>query len=289
MSAFPTDIIHSVANASGIEITNMTSVHGGDINQCFCITGKKKKYFLKINNFQEYPLMFEKEANGLKALKREFSLIVPEVIKHGVDGHFQYLILEWLDKGTAQKKSMYDLGAALAQMHKINQPYFGWQEDNFIGSLRQSNIQMEDWSSFYAQCRIMPMAEKLFTNKNFDKKDLTDTESFCKKINTLFPNEPASLLHGDLWSGNFMITSTGKAAIFDPAVYYGHREMDIGMSRLFGGFDISFYAGYNDVYPLEKEWQKRISLTQFYPILVHSVLFGGHYIQFAKEIIRKFV
>ena len=288
MSAFPTDIIRSIGTTSGISIINITSVHGGDINQCFCVADNANKYFLKINNAERYPLMFEKEAKGLEALKKSFSLIVAKVIRYGISGQYQYLLLEWLDKDPIQKNSMYNFGAALAQMHKTPQPLFGWQEDNFIGSLQQSNIQLEDWNSFYAQCRIIPMAQKLFADKVFDKKDLADTVSLCKNINNIFPKEPASLLHGDLWGGNYMITSGGKAAIFDPAVYYGHREMDIGMTRLFGGFDTSFYTGYNDVYPLEKEWEKRISLTQLYPLLVHAVLFGGHYIYSAKEIIRKF-
>ena len=102
------------------------------------------------------------------------------------------------------------------------------------------------------------------------------------------PIEPPSFLHGDLWSGNYMITSSGYATIFDPAVYFWHREMDIGMTKLFGGFDHRFYEAYNEAYPLEKGWEKRLPITQLYPLLVHAVLFGGHYISNVKDIVKQF-
>ena len=108
------------------------------------------------------------------------------------------------------------------------------------------------------------------------------------KLARHFPIEPPALLHGDLWSGNFLISSNGQAAIYDPAVYYGHREMDIGMTKLFGGFDQRFYDAYNATYPLEKDWEKRLQVTQLYPLLVHAVLFGGHYISQVREIIKQF-
>ena len=113
-------------------------------------------------------------------------------------------------------------------------------------------------------------------------------ETFCKQLNHLFPSEPPSLLHGDLWSGNYMISSAGYAAIYDPAVYFGHREMDIGMTKLFGGFEQRFYSAYQEAYPMEKNWMQRLPLTQLYPLLVHAVLFGGHYVSSSREIIIQF-
>jgi len=110
----------------------------------------------------------------------------------------------------------------------------------------------------------------------------------CKKSEFLFPEEPPALLHGDLWSGNFKITTEGEATIFDPAVYYGHREMDIGMTLLFGGFDQRFYEAYHEIYPLEKDWKQRIPLTQLYPLLVHALLFGGHYVESVRRIMKNY-
>jgi fructosamine-3-kinase len=130
--------------------------------------------------------------------------------------------------------------------------------------------------------------KKLFDAGDLSATDIRDADLFCNNIRTIFPGEPPSLLHGDLWAGNYMITSTGYAAVFDPAVYCGHREMDIGMTKLFGGFDQRFYDAYNETYPLEKGWENRLPITQLYPLLVHAVLFGGHYISEVKHVFSVF-
>ncbi len=241
-----------------------------------------------MNNAFHYPGMFVKEANGLDALRNNFSLSVPAIIKCGVVEQQQYLLLEWMEAGRSKSNFWENFGAALATMHQQTQPYYGWREDNFIGSLVQYNNKHSAWPMFFSECRIMPLVQLLFNNGSFTKQDVSNTELFGKKVDQLFPHEHPSLLHGDLWSGNFMITATGDAAIYDPAVYYGHREMDIGMTKLFGGFDQRFYDAYNEVYPLEKNWLQRLPLTQLYPLLVHAVLFGGHYITTAREIMNRF-
>jgi len=130
--------------------------------------------------------------------------------------------------------------------------------------------------------------KKLFDAGDLSAKDIRDADLFCNNLRIIFPAEPPSLLHGDLWAGNYMIISTGYAAIFDPAVYCGHREMDIGMTKLFGGFDQRFYEAYNETNPLEKGWENRLPVTQLYPLLVHAVLFGGHYIESVKNILKAF-
>jgi fructosamine-3-kinase len=173
-------------------------------------------------------------------------------------------------------------------MHKQPQEYFGLNEDNYIGSLDQNNDQYSEWYSFYTECRIKPLVKKLFDTGDFSATDIRDADLLCNSLKTILPIEPPSFLHGDLWAGNYMIISSGYAAIFDPAVYFGHREMDIGMTRLFGGFDQRFYEAYNEAYPLEKGWEKRLPITQLYPLLVHAVLFGGHYISDVKHIFSAF-
>jgi fructosamine-3-kinase len=131
----------------------------------------------------------------------------------------------------------------------------------------------------------MPLAKQIFDTGS---REMKNAELLCGKLNQLFPREHPSLLHGDLWSGNFMCSAKGPA-IFDPAVYCGHREMDLGMTKLFGGFDNEFYEAYNHTYPLEKDWQKRVPLAQLYPLLVHAILFGGGYASNAANIIRSFI
>jgi len=172
-------------------------------------------------------------------------------------------------------------------MHLQQQPYFGWQYNNYIGSLLQKNLIQNRWASVYIECMIKPLVKRLVDSSAFNKSDFTAAEIFYIKAKEIFPTEPPSLLHGDLWSGNFMVAQNGTAAIFDPAVYCGHREMDIGMSKLFGGFDAGFYDAYNEVYPLEKNWWQRLPFTQLYPLLVHAILFGGHYVQSARNILNK--
>lgn len=286
---FPvTDFIKQVMNESGINSHHYKQVHGGDINETLCLIGEKEKYFLKVNDAGNYPLLFEKEAAGLLALKNNSSFTVPSVINHGIINGKQYLLSEWIEAGKPSAGFWEDFGRTLAAMHSKLQPYFGWTMDNYIGSIPQSNQQHTSWSSFYVQCRIMPLVKQGFNSGFFDKKDLHYAELLCTKCKDLFPDEPPSLLHGDLWSGNFMISSIGKSTIFDPAVYYGHREMDLGMTMLFGGFAPSFYEAYHEYYPLETQWRQRFQLTQLYPLLVHAVLFGGNYIQQCREVWRRF-
>ena len=280
-------LLENILDDCGLSIQRYDHLMGGDINTAYCITAQEGKYFLKFNS-NRYPSMFEKEARQLHLLRQNSSLVIPQVIKYGSRLDHQYLLLEWIEKGRLSEDMWESFGSALALMHKQPQQFFGLNEDNYIGSLNQINTKHNDWNSFYEECRIIPLAKMLFDNGSFSATDLSDAESFCRELKNMFPDEKAALLHGDLWSGNFMIHSSGHAAIFDPAAYYGHREMDIGMTKLFGGFDQRFYRAYNEIYPLEKEWEKRLPFTQLYPLLVHAVLFGGHYISQARVVIRLF-
>ena len=271
-----------------LNVQHYELVYGGDINKAYCLFTSAGKYFLKINDEGKYPGMFSKEANGLDLIRKNCELVIPQIIKVGVCNQQQYLLMEWLEKGVPQKNMWENFGTGLATMHKQPQKYFGLNKDNYIGSLKQFNDPLNEWYSFYAECRIMPLVKNLFEAGNFSKTDIKDAEFFCKGLKNIFSPEPPSLLHGDLWAGNFLISSTGYAAIFDPAVYFGHREMDIGMTKLFGGFHQRFYDLYNDTYPLEKGWEKRLPIVQLYPLLVHAVLFGGHYISSVKDILKAF-
>jgi fructosamine-3-kinase len=272
----------------GLNVQRYEQVHGGDINRSYCLITSSAKYFLKVNDKNKFPLMFEKEAHGLDLLRKHCALIIPQVIKAGNSHDQQYLLLEWLEKGSPQKAMWEKFGHALALMHRQAQEYFGLDEDNFIGNLKQINTKEDDWFSFYIECRVMPLVQKLFDKGSYSKKDIAMANVFCDQLRNIFPAEAPALLHGDLWSGNYLIHSSGYVAIYDPAVYFGHREMDIGMTKLFGSFDQRFYDAYNEIYSLEIHWRKRLPLTQLYPLLVHAILFSGHYVAATKDIFLSF-
>lgn len=280
--------LQHVFKDGGLNVQRCEQVYGGDINKAYCLFTPAGKYFLKINDIKNFPAMFEKEARGLDLLRNSSKLIIPQILKAGLCNDHQYLLMEWLEKGSPQKNMWEDFGNGLATMHRQPQKYFGLNEDNYIGSLKQKNEPHAEWYSFYSECRILPLVKKLVDAGSFSPGDIKDAEYFCSKLKNIFPRESPSLLHGDLWAGNYLVSSSGYAAIFDPAVYFGHREMDIGMTKLFGGFNQRFYDHYNDTYPLEKGWAKRLPVTQLYPWLVHAVLFGGHYIASVKNILKAF-
>ena len=286
--SFYMQLLKNIFDDCDLIVERFEQVHGGDINKAYCLFASTGKYFLKVNDEDKYPGMFPREANGLDLLRKNCELIIPQIIKVGVCNKQQYLVMVWLEKGVPQKNMWENFGAALAMMHKQQQKYFGLNEDNYIGSLKQINDPRNEWHSFYTACRIMPLVKKLFEAGSFSRTDINDAEFFCNRLKNIFPPGPPSLLHGDLWAGNYLISLSGYAAIFDPAIYFGHREMDIGMTKLFGGFDLRFYDFYNDTYPLEKGWEKRLPVTQLYPLLVHAVLFGGHYIESVKNIFKAF-
>lgn len=280
--------LQSIFHSLGIDVQYANEVHGGDINKAYCLYTRTHKYFLKINNAHRYPNMFVKEAEGLNLLRMYSDLVVPEVITHGTMGSYQYLILEWIEKGQPQKDCAIQFGQKLAQMHRTQQKYFGLSDDNYIGSIIQKNTKHDNWSSFYSECRILPLVKTLYNQKYFSSSDVKKAERLCDLLPHIFPDESPALLHGDLWKGNYCINTNGYAAIYDPAVYNGHREMDIGMTLLFGGFEKVFYEAYNEAYPLEKDWEKRVPYTQLYPYLVHAILFKGYYMNAVKQVLDRF-
>jgi fructosamine-3-kinase len=283
-------IIQTICELNHLQCSNCSVVSGGDINDAYALNTSEGRLFLKINDAAAFPQMFSKEAEGLQALQQASLLKVPGVIANGEEAGKQYLILEWLERASPPSNFWQQFAEGVAQLHQIGNDTFGWSSFNYIGSLQQQNNEETSWTLFYASHRIMPLVKQLFDKKLFAASDVIAAEQLCKRLDDIFTIELPALLHGDLWSGNFLcVENNGVSApaIFDPAVYYGHREMDIGMSLLFGGFDNSFYDFYSDCYPLEKNWRQRVPLTQLYPLLVHAILFGGGYVQQCKSIIQQ--
>ncbi|MBO6573267.1 MAG: fructosamine kinase family protein [Balneola sp.] len=267
------------------EIISSKNQTGGDINYASIIKlSDGKSLFLKWNS-SAYEYMFEAESKGLKILSdANTDLLIPDVVEAGKD----FLLLSLLVPGSENSESAYNFGTELAKLHKHSADTFGLDHDNFIGKLPQSNHQLQNWADFFVSERIEPQIKLGIQSGKFENNLIRIVDAFHKTVQDLFPNEQPALLHGDLWSGNYMFTKSGAASIYDPAVYYGHREMDIAMTRLFGGFSSDFYEGYNSEYPLADGFEGRVELCNLYPILVHANLFGGGYVRRANEILRQY-
>ncbi|PUZ21671.1 hypothetical protein DCC81_24075 [Chitinophaga parva] len=271
-----------------IQINRTVSIAGGDINDTYRIESNEGQWFLKMNNAQKYPGMFAKEYDGLQTLARTGAIKVPQPILYGTAGPHAFLVTELIEKGRLVSDFWENFAASLAQLHRHSQPNFGYHTSNYIGNLKQYNTAYSSWPVFYAMNRLLPLAREAYDQQKMDKETVKQLELLSKRLPDIFPSEPPSLIHGDLWSGNFMVGNNGKACIYDPAVYYGHREMDLAMTRLFGGFDTRFHYAYQAVFPLSHGWQSRIGVCQLYPLLVHYVIFGGSYFSDIKEVLNEF-
>lgn len=274
------------------KINNISPAYGGSINQTYSFKTTVDSFFIKIND-SRFPDMFKKEKLGLELL-REFSkeLIIPKPLYEGEHEHFTFLVMELINSSTSSSPSKTfwaQFSKGLARLHKNSAPSFGLEYDNYIGSLQQINQQKNNWADFFIENRLMTQEKMAVDNGLLDKQMRVYMSKLYLKIDQLFPDEPPALLHGDLWSGNFMVSNNGEPCIFDPAIYYGHREMDIAMMHLFGGFDRELFESYHAILPLEKDWEKRIELCNLYPLLVHVNLFGSSYSVRVKSILRQIV
>lgn len=261
---------------------------GGCINEVIKIHTTSGDFFLKWNSATRYPKMFEQEVKGLKLLKEADNIKVPDVLTYGEIGAYSFLLLEFIVSALQIKNFWEDFGTSLAMLHRHTSGYFGLDHDNYIGSLVQKNTMHNNWISFFVEERIEKQLKMVYNDGKISKKLLEKFAKLYKVLPEIFPDEPSALLHGDLWNGNYIISSQGKACIIDPAVYYGHREIDLGMSRLFGGFSPAFYTAYHETYPLEKGWKNRLDICNLYPLLVHVNLFGGGYLSSVEAILQKY-
>ena len=271
-----------------VESVRIQAISGGSINKAFCCQSISEKIFIKVNNVDPGSHMFTTEANGLKTLRSSESFRIPEIIAIGSFDQYAYLILEWIEPGIVNVDFAENFALRLSKLHSCTKDLFGFNEDNFIGSLPQRNRLHANWNEFYAQERILPITRSLYNSNSFLKKDIDQTEKLISNLENLIPKEKPALLHGDLWAGNYLTDKNGDPVLIDPAVYYGHREVDLAMMKLFGGFNDDIFHKYNELFPLEAGWKDRVLLFQLYPILVHAELFGGSYVNQAKRIIDQY-
>ncbi|NJK39394.1 MAG: fructosamine kinase family protein [Oscillatoriales cyanobacterium RM1_1_9] len=287
-------IAEQITQATGktFTIENRQSVGGGCINQGYRLSQGSRQYFVKLNQAVQIS-MFEAEALGTQQIGNTQTINVPQPICWGVMENSAYLVMEWLNlAGKTNPQSMVEMGRKLALMHQWIAPesypgrhQFGWDMDNTIGSTPQPNPWTENWAQFWQEHRIghqFRLAKQ--RGENFDR-----AEELMEKIPELLADHQPqpSLVHGDLWGGNAAISDTGEPIVFDPATYFGDREVDLAMTELFGGFSAAFYQGYKDIWPLESGYECRKTLYNLYHILNHFNLFGGGYGSQANQMIRQ--
>ncbi|OED44452.1 fructosamine kinase [Flavobacteriaceae bacterium (ex Bugula neritina AB1)] len=267
------------------KIISITLLSGGDINEVYVLKTATRKVVLKLNSASTFPDMFKAEAYGLQCLRRSNTFTIPEVLAFDQYQDITFLMLEYIEDGVQVKDFWSFFGKQLAGLHRTSTTYFGLDSDNYIGSLTQYNSKCETASEFYITQRLEPQF-KLAIEQGVSFPDL---DHFYTVIENEIPKEPSSLIHGDLWSGNFMKDVRGMPCLIDPAIAYAPRELDIGMMHLFGGFDSTLFYSYNEVFPLYDNWKERLPIWQLYYLLVHLNLFGGAYCQEVNRIIKKYV
>lgn len=271
-----------------INIHELVPIAGGSINTAVLIKTNHGKYFAKYNQHQTTNGIFKAETANLNLIRNSRTLNVPGVITTFNFEDVDFLVLEYIESGSPHYEFWRDLGYGLAHLHKNQAENFGLNYDNYIGILPQVNTESSSWSDFFINNRLDPMLKLAVDKGKADVFLIEKFESLYKKIPEIFPVEKPSLLHGDLWSGNVMGNEDGDPVVYDPATYYGHREMDIAMSKLFGGFDPEFYDAYNEIYPMHNNWEHRMQVYNLYPLLVHVNLFVGSYIQSIKNIVNRY-
>jgi fructosamine-3-kinase len=263
-------------------------VAAGNHNQGIKLESSEGYFFLKLNFDHEQDIL-NKEASGLSLLKKSTFLKVPETFGSGRIGDYNYLLSEFIQAGRNQLDYWENLGIGLAHLHLTESDQFGFEEDNFIASIPQRNNLQPNWINFFIEERLEPLVGKAYFDKLIPLDFLKRFQEIYPKIESIFPKEKPALLHGDLWSGNVISTKSGEPCLIDPAVYFGHREMDLAFSQLFGGFDKLFYKSYESVFPLEPGFESRMGVYNLYPLLVHLNLFGSAYLSGIERTVNRLV
>lgn len=264
----------AIAAALGADIAAMTSVAGGDINDAFRARLSDGRVVFVKRNERAPSGMFAAEAAGLDWL-RPGPLRIPGVVAVGDT----WLVLEWLDLGG--RPDLGAFGRGLAAMHRLSAPRFGLATPNYLATLVQDNAAEPDWPTFYVERRLRPLFHRAGLQCD------TALDRLRAQPDRFGPVELPARLHGDLWWGN-VAASGGAPVVFDPAVYGGHREVDLAMLALFGGLPDELVAAYDEVWPLAMGWRERIALHQLYPLAAHACLFGGSYGNQVERILSRY-
>jgi fructosamine-3-kinase len=271
------DLIQALEDSFDLEIRKLRPVRGGDIASSYLLETLQGSIFAKMLVVPNGLEMLEAEKDGLKALSQAETLDVPGVLGCARTAAGSCLLLEYIPSGPGSRYSSEALGRGLARLHQVTAPSFGWHQPNYIGRLPQENSGETDWPSFYVRNRLIPQYEMARVRRLLSAGEIPEAHHMARRISYLVPEIRPSLLHGDLWGGNYLISRDGAPYLIDPAVYYGHAEIDLAMSLLFGGFAEEFYDAYFEINPKQSGFDLRVKLYQLYYLLVHLNLFGRSY------------
>ncbi len=281
-------LAEAVAIATGVSVVQMTVVHGGDTAAAFRVELSSGDVLFAKTHASPPPGFFGTEAWGLEWLRSSGAIRVPRVVAVS-DGEPAFLALEWID--TARRGSVDDVafGRQLALLHGAGAPCFGRVDRRTTGSLALPNEPSATWSGFVADCRFLPLARIARDRSALPPDTIVRLERLAGTLERFDDGSPPARLHGDLWAGNRMVDRDGASWLIDPAAHGGHREFDLAMMRLFGGFGSEAFESYVDVHPLPDDWLDRVELHQIAPLAVHAIKFGGGYVAAAARAIDRYV
>ena len=282
--------VNEICNELGeTNLKNIKQVHGGDIHSAWQLEFSNKKLFLKKNVRNKKFLKFEKYClENLRKFINQENLIIPEVIAYKNINNIEILLIEWIDMQNFNQKK---LGKGLGEMHlkatESNPTKFGFPVDGFIGTTDQTKGWENNWTDCFLKLRIMPQLSIL--ENNFLNNETINKLKEKIKLELLDHKPINTLIHGDLWSGNIGMEKDGKGVIFDPASWWADNEVDIAMTKLFGGFRKEFYEEYHKIFPLKEGFEKRIIIYNFYHVLNHANMFGGGYLNQVKDYVKAII
>ena len=275
-------LLDAVANDLGADVLSATRLGGGDVAEAYRLELTDARVVFAKTHRAPPAGFFTTEARGLRWLHEPGVVATPHVlaVSDGDDGSPPRLVLEWIDEGgSSTPEDEYEFGRQLARLHRAGAPCFGREDRRTTGSLALSNDPCTNWVDFYAQRRLGPLLRRARDRGALPAETLDALQRTIDRLESIGgPVEPAARLHGDLWAGNRVVDRAGRSWLIDPACHGGHREYDLAMMRLFGGFGASCFEGYIAEWPLADGWEQRIALHQLAPLVVHAIKFGGGYV-----------
>jgi fructosamine-3-kinase len=271
-----------------VSIKHISALSGGSINHAFhAVLEDSREFFIKKNSIKGMEGMFSAESEGLKILKKAGANCPDVIAVHEIEDE-QFLVLSYHPPKGANKPQWKDAGEMLAKLHKTRNEKFGLNHDNFMGSLAQKNCETSSFSDFFVNSRLLPQVKLARDSKKLNAAQSRHFDLLFEKLEDLIPQEKPSLIHGDLWIGNFHETANGVMLI-DPATAFSHREVDLAMSKLFGSPPIDFYKAYELEFPIEHGFEERVSLFNLYPLLIHLNLFGETYLDSVQGVLKYYL
>jgi fructosamine-3-kinase len=271
----------------GARVTRAVRVHGGDVALAYAVELDDDRRVFAKTHPSAPPGFFTTEARSLSWLRAADAVAVPEVLAVSDDPP-NHLVLEWIDEGRVGPRTERDLGAGLARLHRAGAPVFGRDDRRSTGSRGLPNEPCPTWPESYAANRLLPLARLARSGGALAPSTIGDLERLAHRLAEFDTGEPPARLHGDLWAGNRLVDAGGRSWLIDPAAHGGHREFDLAMMRLFGGFSGECFAAYVESYPLEPGWEGRVALHQIAPLVVHAIKFGGGYVGSATAAIAQY-